>query len=252
MTEVSRAVGGRTTEDALLLLPILRKNADVQSGEHGADLLSTAVDSFDAWRSNLLHERAESGRRPSEPDVIDAEWDVAGRLARLHASMSEHDQLLVYRFFLTAVHLQSVRSLDRHPMSERHGGESEEISRQLDALVDDVVAGLGREDASVRTSRRLSRAKAGCFLWTFVWWTHAREDVSTFMFDRSEDESVLYLLGRVPDRADRIAWEVYRSAAVAESLYADVLSAPDEMVSSYGSVVRSRSSAQAPPAGTHP
>jgi hypothetical protein len=138
----------------------------------------------------------------------------------MHDLLSESEQLAVYRFYLTAVHRNSVMTTRFHPTilssPERSAAveaEYDEISRQLEDLVADVAA-FGLDGDSVT-----AQLHAADFLWAVSWWVHARRDVLMFDFDRLQDPVVSLLLGRAPSSQERVSKDLYEHAVAAELEY---------------------------------
>lgn len=184
--------------------------------------LTTALLAFDACRSEAAQETGfvVQPLRVSEPAVMRREPHVHDEITRIHDALPESEQLRIYRFYLTAVHRNSVEgsrfephvlsSLGRSAATE---AEFDDITHEIDELVGEVATHSLDVDATA------ARLFAADFLWVTAWWVHARQDVVSFVFDSTQDPFVRLLLGRGPDHTERIGRDIYRNAAAAELEY---------------------------------
>ena len=79
-------------------------------GEESSSGMSGALFSFDLLRTELAEQSADQWRpRRARDEVVSArEVAMMAELTGMHDALSQIDQLRVYRFFLTAVHRNSL------------------------------------------------------------------------------------------------------------------------------------------------
>jgi len=183
---------------------------------------ANALLAFASCRSQIVNfvEFENRQTKLSEVAVLKHEPEVCNDINRIHDELSEPTQLEVYRFFLTAVHRNSVIATRFDPsiMSspERTAAmeaEFDDITHQMSEIINDVAL------HSFNIDRKSAQLLAADLLWTLSWWVHARQDVLTFTFDSTEDPTLLLLLGRQPDVGERVSRDIYHQATIAELEY---------------------------------
>lgn len=182
-----------------------------------------ALTAFDACRNQVAQTmqslKLNYTKPASETLVIEHEGFIDRKMSAIHEALSEGEQLRLYRFYLTAVHRNSVIAtrFDPQVMSspERSAAmetEFDEITQELNELINDVVPKSGLNEAK-------QRLLAADYMWVMTWWIHARRDVISFIFDPVEDPAVALMLGRVPDQSERVGRDLFHQAAIAELEY---------------------------------
>ena len=188
--------------------------------------LSGALFSYDQLRSELADQSANEWRpRRARDEVISArELAMLAELNGIHDAMSDVDQLRLYRFFLVAVHHNS---LQMHRFDAQIIAYPERVAA-IERELDDVSADLAQlitETAEFSALIDLSEARlqAATFLWTSAWWLHSRPDVEDFKFPSGDDVLSSLLLGREPNSDEPVTDQMYRSAMKAEHEYRKML-----------------------------
>ncbi len=153
-------------------------------------------------------------------DAIEREAHLERVMRRIHDALPDAEQLLIHRFFLTAVHRGAVRneSFAPHVMAspERQAArqsEYDELTHEIDDMVDHVAA------ASPALDRRAARLLAAAFLWSMAWWCHARRDVIDFVDSPVDAPDAVLTLGRRANAGDAISNRIYFEATESEVAY---------------------------------
>lgn len=148
--------------------------------------------------------------------VADMEAKTAEAVSTIHDGLPEGIQLLVYRFYLTAVHRSSIVATRFEPPVLASPERSSAVEQQFEAVgrqLDEIIEELAVKAFESVTPEAVSLSAT--FLWTAVWWVHARQDVLLYGIDRYQDAETLAMLGRPPDNDERLVREIYDQAVTA-------------------------------------
>ena len=186
--------------------------------------VTEALLAFDACRSQAAQAIGylSRPRRIPEPVIVQREPIMENELHRVHDLLSEAEQLRAYRFYLTALHRESImsRRFDAKvmPSPQRMAlleTDYEAVSEELDEIIEEVAS------CSPLPDEKSKRLQAANMLWSMTWWIHVRQDATAFRFLPDDDVLTLCMLGRAPDAVHAIASQIYVHAAAAELAYHD-------------------------------
>lgn len=188
--------------------------------------MTAALCSFDVLRTELAEQVSTlwRPRRPPNQVIEGREGAMFAEMLGICDALGEVDQLRIYRFFLTAVHRNSIQSHRFDPeilaYPDRIAAvevELAQVSSDLEEIIDEIARYSPFENVDD------ARTHATAYMWSMVWWLHARADVTSFRFTLGEDPLVTLLLGREPEESETVVCQIYHCALRAEFDYRKVL-----------------------------
>ncbi len=196
----------------------------------------------------------------SEVELMQAEPAMKAQMQRLHDALDEGVQLLVYRFFLTAIHRNSVVADRFAPTVVASPERQAAIWADFDDITDELVEITDEVASSARPLLgKHADPLAADLLWSMSWWIHARRDVRSFEppTETSTETptetrgALLRSLGRAPDRRDQVSHRIYEHALDAFIAANDIDIADDSQRLKNVSAWRSSRPARTESAGHH-